>query len=266
MVKTKTALITGASRGIGYDLAKIFAGESYRLVLVSRSEARLQHIRDDFTQKYNVEVIIIVKDLSRPDAALEIFSELRDRQVVVDVLVNNAGIGDFGVFYNEDFQKISSMLHLNIVTLTELTKLFLQGMVERKEGKILNVASMAAYLPGPYMAVYYASKAYVKSFSQAIAAELKGSGVTVTALCPGLTKTGFQKETGGEQTHMARLNLLASSEYVARIAVKAMEEGKEVVVPGLINSSIAMTTRLIPDGVKTRIIRMMQELNRRKIV
>jgi short-subunit dehydrogenase len=197
---------------------------------------------------------------------MEIFNELEERKIVVDILVNNAGVGDFGEFHNVPFQKISAMLHLNIVTLTELTKPFLRGMVERKQGSILNVASMAAYVPGPYMAVYYASKAYVKSFSQAISSELKGTGVTVTALCPGNTKTGFQREVGGENSNMAKFNLLGSSEYVAKIAVKALSEGKEVVVPGLINASLAITTRIIPSRVTTRIIRMMQELNRKKIV
>ena len=216
MDTTQTVLITGASRGIGYDLAREFALQSYRLVLVARNGDRLREIQGKFTVEFGIEVIILVKDLARDDVALEIFNELEQRKIVVDVLVNNAGIGDFGLFHNMQFQKISGMLHLNIVALTELTRLFLQGMIERKQGKILNVASMAAYMPGPYMAVYYASKAYVKSFSLAIASELKGTGVTVTALCPGNTKTGFQQEVGGENSNMAKLHMLASSEYVAK--------------------------------------------------
>lgn len=266
MNTTQTVLITGASRGIGYDLAREFALKSYRLVLVARNGPRLCEIQEKFSTEFGIEVIILVKDLAIDGAALEIFNELEERNIVVDVLVNNAGIGDFGVFNNMQFQKISGMLHLNIVTLTELTRLFLKGMVERKQGKILNVASMAAYMPGPYMAVYFASKAYVKSFSHAIASELKGTGVTVTALCPGNTKTGFQREVGGENSNMAKLHMLTSSEYVAKAAVKALSEGKEVVIPGLINASLAMTTRLIPSRVKSRIIRRMQELNRKKIV
>jgi hypothetical protein len=261
----KTALITGASRGIGYDLAKEFARLSYRLVLVSRNVAKLEEIRQKFISEYNVEVIIVPKDLSLHQAALEIYNELEQKDIIVDVLANNAGVGDFGEFKDEDFHKISRMLHLNIVALTELTKLFLKGMVERGEGKILNVSSLAAFLPGPYMAVYYASKAYVKSFSQALADELKSTGVTVTAVCPGLTKTGFQQEVGGEKATASRLNLMASSEWVAEVAVKAMLEGKEILVPGVINSSIARTSRFISDGVKSRIVKKIQEINRMKI-
>jgi short-subunit dehydrogenase len=160
----KTVLITGASRGIGYELARQFARESNRLILISRSAHLLRDIQKRFIEEFNLEVIIIVKDLSLANASIEIYNDLKSRNITVDILVNNAGVGDFGFFYNEDFDKVSQMLHLNIVSLTQLTKLFLPDMVQRADGKILNVASMAAFVPGPYMAVYYASKAYVKSF------------------------------------------------------------------------------------------------------
>lgn len=261
----KTALITGASRGIGYDLAKEFARLSYRLVLVSRNFAKLEEIKQKISSEYNVDVIIIPKDLSLHEAAIEIFNELEEQNITIDVLANNAGVGDFGEFKDEDLHIISTMLHLNIVALTELTRLFLKGMVERGDGKILNVSSLAAFLPGPYMAVYYASKAYVKSFSQALSDELKTTGVTVTAVCPGVTKTGFQQEVGGDKAVATRLKLMASSAWVAQVAVKAMLEGKEIVVPGMINSSIARTSRFIPDGVKSRIVKKIQEINRMKI-
>jgi short-subunit dehydrogenase len=265
---TKTVLITGASRGIGYELARQFARKSNRLILISRSAHLLRDIQKKFIEEYNIEVVIMVKDLSLPNASLEIYNDLKSRNITVDILVNNAGVGDFGFFYNEDFDKVSQMLHLNIVSLTQLTKLFLPDMVQRAEGKILNVASIAAFVPGPYMAVYYASKAYVKSFSQAIASELKGTGVTVTALCPGLTKSGFQKNVGAENTNMAKLNLMASSEDVAKYGVKALAEGRQVAIPGFINSSLAMamTANIIPGSVKTSIVRAMQELNRKKII
>lgn len=261
----KTALITGATRGIGYDLAKIFAMESHNLVLVSRNEQKLRDIQYDFSVRYKIDVHIIAKDLSKDHAATQIFKEVMDKKISVDVLINNAGVGDFSLFSDEDLGRITRMLHLNIVSLTELTRLFIPQMVERKEGRIMNVSSLAAFLPGPYMAVYYASKAYVKSFSEAIANELKDTGVTVTALCPGLTKTGFQENVGGEKTRMARMNLLASSESVAKYAYKAMYEGKEVAVPGIINNSIAMTSRIIPAKIKSSVIRMIQELNRKKV-
>jgi len=261
----KTVLITGASRGIGYELGKVFARLSYRLVLVSRNAVTLEEVRQKLSTDYGVDVIVIPKDLSVQQAALEIYNEVEKRGIVVDVLANNAGVGDFGEFKDEDYYKISRMLHLNIVALTELTRLFLKGMTERREGKILNISSLAAFLPGPYMAVYYASKAYVKSFSQALSDELKSTGVTVTAVCPGLVRTGFQNEVNGEKTAAARLNLLASSEWVAESAVKAMLEGKEIFVPGLINNSIARTSQLIPDGIKSRIVKKIQEINRMKI-
>lgn len=261
----KTALITGASRGIGYDLAKVFARLAYRLVLVSRNQAKLEEIRENLIREYNIDVIIVPHDLSVPHSAVAIYLVLEESGIQVDVLVNNAGVGDFGEFKDEDLSRISGMLNLNIVSLTELTRLFLKGMAERGYGKIMNVASLAAYLPGPYMAVYYASKAYVKSFSQALSDELKNSGITVTAVCPGLTKTGFQHEIKSENSAANRLNLASSSAWVAEIAVKAMLEGKEIIVPGVINSSIAKTANLIPDGVKSRIVKKIQEFNRMKI-
>ena len=192
----ETALITGATKGIGYELTKLFARDSYNLVLIARDAKKLNEIKTDLNNEYNVDILIIVKDLSKPNAALEIFNETVEKQIVINVLVNNAGIGDFGKFQKQNFLKINEILQINIVSLTELTRLFMSNMLKKKEGKILNISSMAAFQPGPYMAVYYASKAYVQSFSEAITSELKGTGVSVTTLCPGPTKSGFQKEVG----------------------------------------------------------------------
>ena len=261
----KTALITGATKGIGYELTKLFAGDSYDLVLVARNEDRLKELQKDLGNKYNINVTVIAKDLSVPNAALEIFRKTVEKQIIVNVLVNNAGIGDFGIFNNEDLLKISQIMQINIVSLTELTKLYLKGMANRKEGKVLNVSSMAAFQPGPYMAVYYASKAYVQSFSEAIASELKGTGVTVTALCPGPTKSGFQKEVGSESSMLAKLNLLSSSEDVAKYGYKALREGKRVAIPGFVNASLANTEKLIPRKAATQMVKKMQELNRKDI-
>jgi len=210
----KTVLITGASRGIGYELTKLFAKDSYNLVLVARDKAKLKEIEENFSKKYNIDILIIAKDLSEPNAAFEIFNKTIEKQIVVDVLVNNAGIGDFGKFHNEDISKISNILQVNIISLTELTRLFIDTMLMKKEGKILNVSSMAAFQAGPYMAVYYASKAYVQSFSEAITSELKGTGVTVTTLCPGPTKSGFQYEVGSQNSNLSKFNLLSSSAEV----------------------------------------------------
>lgn len=260
--RDRTVLVTGASRGIGYEIARIFAQDMYRLVMVSRNSKRLLAIQNEFKSLFNTESLVISKDLTRPHASEEIYHELSNKGIVVDVLVNNAGMGDFSMFHKEDFSRISAMIQLNIMALTQLTKLFVEGMAERHEGKILNIASMAAYVPGPYMAVYYASKAYVKSFSEAIANELQGTGVTVTAVCPGLTKTDFQYETGNENSASARLKLHSSSQEVARFAVKAMFEGKKVAVPGFINLSLLYTNKIIPGRLRTRIVKKMQEINR----
>ena len=262
----KTALITGATKGIGYELTKLFAADSYDLVLVARNKDDLKELQKDLRKKHNINVTIIAKDLSVPNAALEIFRETIKKQIVIDVLVNNAGIGDFEKFNNADLSKISQIMQINIVSLTELTKLFLKGMVYRKEGKILNVSSMAAFQPGPYMAVYYASKAYVQSFSEAIASELKGTGVTVTTLCPGPTKSGFQHEVGSESSNLSRLNLLSSSDDVAKYGYKALQVGKEVAIPGLINSLLVKTVKIIPGNVTIPVVKKLQEINRKEIL
>ena len=261
----KTALITGATSGIGYELTKLFAEDSYDLVLIARNKDKLKEIKEYLSKKYNIDILIIAKDLSVPNAAIEIFNEIEEKKIVIDILVNNAGIGNFGLFNNEKLLKISQIMQINIVALTELTKLYLKEMVDRKEGKILNVSSMAAFQPGPYMAVYYASKAYVQSFSEAIASELKGTGVTVTTLCPGPTKSGFQHQVGSEGSNLSKLNLLSSSKYVAKYGYKALNEGKSVAIPGFVNTSLVNTAKFIPRKATIQMVKKLQELNRRKI-
>ena len=258
----KAVLITGASKGIGYELTKLFAKDSYNLVLVARDKGKLKEIKENLSKKYNIDILIIAKDLSEPNAAIEIFNETIKKHIAIDILVNNAGIGDFGKFYNEDISKISNILQINIISLTELTRLFLDAMVLKKEGKILNVSSMAAFQPGPYMAVYYASKAYVQSFSEAITSELKGTGVTVTTLCPGPTKSGFQQQVGSEGSKLSKFNLLSTSKEVAKSGYRALKSGKEVEIPGFINSSLLNTSKIIPRRAKTQIISKLQMLNR----
>ncbi len=182
-----TALVTGASGGIGLDLAKLFAAGGYDLILVARSADKLEQIGADFRTKYGIGVQVVVKDLAVAGGAKELFAQAPQ----CDVLVNNAGFATYGKFIDQDLNEELRLLHINIVTLTELTRYYLSGMIERKKGRILNLASTAGFQPGPLMAVYYASKAYVLSFSEAIANELHGTGVTVTCLAPGATKTGF---------------------------------------------------------------------------
>ncbi len=258
----KTALITGATKGIGYELTKLFAEDSYNLVLIALSMSELKEIKEYLNNKYDIDILIIEQDLSVPNASLKIFRETVKKQIIVDVLVNNAGIGDFEIFNNEDITKISQIMQINIVSLTELTKLYLKEMVDKKEGKILNVSSMAAFQPGPHMAVYYASKAYVQSFSEAIASELEGTGVTVTTLCPGPTKTGFQDKVGSKDSKLAKLNLLSSSKDVAKYGYKALNKGKRIAIPGFLNIVIVNTVKFIPGKVTTQVVKKLQELNR----
>src|SRR5713226_732611 len=201
----KTALITGASGGIGYELAKLFAQDLHNLVLVARSGTKLTQFADELQRQFGASVKSIPLDLAAAPAPQFLFDQLQREAVAVDILVNNAAYGKFGEFANIPLEETLGQIQLNITALTCLTKLFLTPMLERRTGKIMNVASTAGFQPGPLMAVYYASKAYVISFSEALANELKGSGVTVTCLCPGATDTEFQKRAGTEETLLFKL-------------------------------------------------------------
>lgn len=255
----KTALITGASSGIGYELSLIFAEHGYNLVLVARSADKLEDLKQKLESQYNIKVFNIVKNLSDLDSAQEIYNEIDNLKLRIDVLVNNAGFGDFGEFYNSDINKLHNMIELNINSLTKLTRLFLPHMVQNKNGKILNIASMGSFQPGPLMAVYYASKAYVLSFSEAISRELKNSGVTVTAVCPGPTKTNFS-ETANLGMSGLFVNLqVASAQSVAKFAYKKMQKGKVVAVPGFFNKIGAIFTRLLPKRVVRNFVYNLQK-------
>ncbi len=241
----RTALITGASSGIGLELTRLFAADGYRLVLVARNRAALQQIGDELQRQHGVEVRICPKDLSHPAAPAEIFQELQETGVPIDVLVNNAGFGGSGPFIDTDWRHEAEMLQVNIVAVAQLTKLFLPQIRERR-GKVLNVGSVAGFLPGPFTAVYYASKAFVLSFTEALAEELSGSGVTVTCLSPGPVETGFQKRahTGG----VSRANgpLYMAVEEVAREGYEGLKRGRRVVVPGWKPRLLTILLRLFP--------------------
>jgi uncharacterized protein len=238
----KTALITGASVGIGRDLAELFARDGHHLILTARNESQLQESAAKLRAQYHVNVDVIVQDLSTAGASQRIFEQLQQKPI--DYLVNNAGFGTHGPFAEADLQSQLSMLHVNVVALTHLTRLILPGMLARESGRIMNVASLAAFLPGPFMAVYYASKAYVLSFSEALASEIAGSGVTVTALCPGGTKTEFQKRAGIGEVQ-GKSNATSSIE-VAQIGYKAMMRGQSSVVTGFANKFSAFALRFVP--------------------
>lgn len=241
----RTALISGASGGIGYELSKLFAADGYNLVLVARSEQKLEEIAANLSKTYGVNAVALAKDLSDPASPDEVFAALETQSTTIDVLVNNAGFGVHGPFAETDLAEELSMLQLNAVSLTHLTKLFLPGMIERGWGRILNVGSTGSFQPGPLMAVYCASKAYVLNFSEAIGEELKGTGVSVTALCPGVTRTGFQTRAHTESTLLVRSGSMSAKE-VAEIGYKALMRGKRVVVPGLMNWLVAFSVRFTP--------------------
>ncbi len=253
-------MITGASGGIGADLAEIFARNGYNLVLLARNEAALEQHASRLKTQYQISAKFLAKDLSLPNAADEVFDYLQNEPLHVDVLVNNAGFGIFGPFWEADFIALTQLMNLNVVALTQLTRLLLPPML-RKRGKILNVASTAAFQPGPLMAAYYASKAYVLSLSEALANELKGTGVTVTALCPGPVRTEFQKRANMEESGLlsGRLLKVMDSKTVAEIGYKGMMKGKSIVIPGLLNKIGVFGVRLGPRKLITQITRKIQE-------
>jgi len=249
----KIALVTGASSGIGLEMSRQLASEGYELILVARSEEKLLAIARELG---NAKVI--VADLAQPDAPRRVF----DSAGPVDVLINNAGYGVSGPFAETDLENELEMILVNVSALTALTKLFLRPMLARNGGHIVNVASTAAFLPGPLMAVYYATKAYVLSFSEAIADELRDTGVKVTALCPGPTETGFADLAGMTSSRLFSIAKPMSSRRVARYGVRAMHRGTRVAIPGVANKLMTESLRVSPRRLVTAIVRKLQEKRR----
>ena len=256
----QTVLITGASSGIGYELACIFAADNYNLVLIDKNEEKLTQISQEFPQKYNVSVKILAKDLSIPASRDEIFATIQQASIQVDILVNNAGFGTYGLFYQTDLNAELDMIQVNAACVTHLTKLFVKDMVKRGYGKILNVASTAAFQPGPMMTVYFATKAYVLSFSEAIANELEGTGVTVTVLCPGPTASGFQQAAAMEDAKIANSARMMDTRTVAQIGYRGLMANKTVVIPGVMNRILAQSIKFSPSRkLVAKIVRDMHE-------
>jgi short-subunit dehydrogenase len=249
----KTALITGASSGIGLELARLFAADHYRLVLVARNRAALQQIGEELQARHGIEVRISPKDLAHPSSPIELYQELQETGIAVDVLVNNAGFGGSGPFLQTDWHHEAEMIQVNIVALTHLTKLFLP-QIHARRGKVLNVGSVAAFLPGPYTAIYYASKAYVLHFSEGLAEELSGSGVTVTCLSPGPVETGFQKRAHSGGSSRANAPLYMDVQDVARAGYDGMKQGKRIVIPGWKNRLLTEALRLVPRNTVTKTV------------
>ncbi len=251
----KTVLITGATSGIGLELAKIFAAEGYRLVVVARSTDKLMSLKGIFQEKHRIDVLPFTMDLSKDGSADRLFRNIEDAQISIDVLVNNAGFGWRGFFAEMPAETMNEMMELNVASLVRLTRAFLPGMIQRCSGKILNVASTAAFQPGPWMATYYASKAFVLFFSEALHEELQGTGVTVTALCPGATRTEFQSRAGVANTHLFRGPFVMDAGVVAKVGFDGLMAGKAVVIPGVKNKIMVFAERFGSRALIRKIVR-----------
>lgn len=256
---TRTALITGASGGIGLDLARLFAADGHNLVLIARGVEKLNALAEEVERRHGVQTLVIPADLAHPNAPGSICRVLEEQKIAVDFLANNAGFGLFGAFVELDRDEQLRMIQLNVTALTDLTHRLLPGMKSRGFGRILNVASTAAFQPGPLMAVYYASKAYVLSFSEALANELKGSGVTVTCLCPGPTESGFQARAAMGESKLVRGKVMMTSAEVAQQGYDALMKGRTTFIPGMKNKLLAFSVRFTPRSLLPGIVRKMQE-------
>jgi short-subunit dehydrogenase len=258
MPDRKTALITGASFGIGMEFARIFAREGYSLVLVARSADKLRQVASELEKAYGTLSLILATDLTDPGASSYVLDQTTRAGIRVDVLVNNAGFGQYGLFAENDLEECLRQIQLNVTTLTHLTRLYLPAMIERKNGGILNVASTAAFQPGPLMAVYFATKAYVLHLSEALSNELKGTGVTVTCLCPGATATEFHKRAKATGQRLLRMGSM-DARTVAEDGYRALVAGKPVVISGFKNWLVAQSVRVSPRSLVTAIARKIQE-------
>ncbi|HVE41728.1 MAG TPA: SDR family oxidoreductase [Planctomycetota bacterium] len=256
----ESVLITGASGGIGEEFAKLFASKGYDLVLVSRNAEKLDLLGASLAAAHAIRAEILAVDLSTSAAAATVQTFLESKGIAPDVLVNNAGFGTFGAFAENELDAELAQIQLNVTTLTHLTKLLLPGMLRRGRGKILNVASTAAFQAGPLMAVYYATKAYVLSFSEALANELKGSGVSVTCLCPGGTRTGFMARAKmGNPEILSKSSVMMEAADVARRGVDGLMKGKRLVIPGMLNKILAHATRFGTRGLNASVVRGINE-------
>ncbi|MGB8329715.1 MAG: SDR family oxidoreductase [Polyangiales bacterium] len=258
MSEREIALITGASMGIGEELARIFAADGCDLVLVARSEQKLHHLAEELERAHGIRVHVVPSDLADPTAPASIFAALEHKGLELDYLVNNAGFGASGAFAELDLQRQLNMLQVNIDALVALTHLALQGMLARKKGRILNIASTAGFQPGPDMAVYYATKAFVIMFSEGIAEEVKADGVTVTAHCPGATATGFAETAGNAKSILFKLGASPANK-VARHAYRSMMKGKVIAIEGLLNRLAAFSVRFSPRALVRKLTRWMNQ-------
>lgn len=259
MSNKKYALVTGASTGIGNEISRLLAQDGYNLVLTARSAEKLNELKVELEEKYNIYAKVIVKDLSSSNASLEIYNEIASENISISVLINNAGFAVYGKFIENELQTELDMIQVNILALTTLTKLFANEMALKGGGKILNVASTAAFQPGPLMAIYYATKSYVLHFTEALANELKEQNIIISALCPGATKTEFQERANLNESRLFNNPLVMSAEEVAKIGYDGLKEGKTVIIPGKMNKLLAFGTRLTPRKITAILARKIQE-------
>jgi len=255
---SETVLITGASGGLGYEFARLFSKDSYDLLLIARSEEKLKQIKEALEKEFGNKVTVLAKDLSEENAAKEVFDFTIANNIQIDCLVNNAGYGDCGEFALSDLNRQVNMINLNVLTLIKMTRLFMEGMLARKKGRILNVASIAGFFPGPYMSVYYASKAFVLSFTEAISEELKGSGLYVSALCPGPAGTQFFNVANGKKMTMFKFIKLADPQKVALAGYKRLFKNKVITLPCGARS-MANFAKLLTHGQIRSIIAKLQK-------
>ncbi|HEX7676296.1 MAG TPA: SDR family oxidoreductase [Bdellovibrio sp.] len=251
-------LITGASSGIGYEFAKIFAEHGHNLILSARSKDVLNELADELHKKHSVDVYVMPLDLTKPENSNDFQTFCEDRNIFLENIVNNAGFGDHEAFLYADWKKLEDMMRLNMESLVRITHTFLPAMVNAKRGGILNVASTAAFQPGPFMAVYYATKSFVLSFSEAINEELQGTGVHVTALCPGPTLSGFQKTANMDKAKILQYLNMPTSRSVAEYGYKAFMNKKTVAIHGLGNKLMVQSLRISPRALILKILRLLQ--------
>jgi uncharacterized protein len=256
--KEKYALVTGASSGIGCELARLIAQDGKDLVIVARRKDRLEELQAEIAIKYRTSVIVLPQDLSVPQAPDEIFSQLQGKRINVDVLVNNAGYGVYGPFLETDLRQELEMIQVNAASLIHLTKLFLKGMVQDKSGYILNMASLCAFLPTPMESVYCSTKSFVLHFTEALANELQGTGVSVTCLCVGLARTEFQSRAHMENCKVSKRKMMDAA-TVAEAGYKALKKGKLIEIPGTVYKFAPWFARFAPRSMVTRVVRSQHE-------
>ncbi len=249
----KCALITGGTEGIGLELAKLFAKDNCNLIIIARNKEKLLKVKNQLESKYNITVDILSLDLSIHSSCDKIFDFVDKKNISVDYLINNAGIGSFGFFHKGECGFEENLININIISLTNLTKYFLEKMIEKNHGGIMNVASTAAFIGGPKMAMYYSSKAYVLSLTEALHEEVKDLGIRVSCVCPGPVKTSFQSKAGIKKSEKAKKYLM-DAEKVAKIAYEGFFKGKAIIIPGYKNKLLVWGTKLLPRSISRKII------------